>query len=92
MVDPKLAADSPSRRNVLMQRMCLGDAHRTTRQAPPIALRISVMLVGCRRRLTKTTSKLGILAGGGTGIDRRIFLTTSLIARTTRRVGWNKHN
>src|SRR6266542_118638 len=33
MVDPELAADSPSGRNVLMQRMCLGDAHRATRQA-----------------------------------------------------------
>jgi len=30
--------------------------------------------------------RLGKLAGGGTGMDRRICFTTSLTARTTRRV------
>ena len=46
MIDPELASDRPSRRDVLVQHMRLGDARRATGQAPAIALRICVMLVG----------------------------------------------
>jgi hypothetical protein len=45
MVDPELAADRASGRDVLVQRVCLGDARRTTREAPSIALRICIVLV-----------------------------------------------
>ena len=59
MIDTELAADRPSGRDVLVQRVRLGDARRATRQAPPIALRIGVVPVGLGRRLTKTTMQAG---------------------------------
>ena len=54
MVDAELAADGSSRRDVFVQRMDLGNAQRAARQAPAIAFRICIMLVGCRRRATQT--------------------------------------
>ena len=59
VIDSELAANRPSGRDVLVQSVCLGDARRAACQTPPIAFRIGVMLVGGRRRLTKTTKQAG---------------------------------
>ena len=49
MIDPELAANRPSGRDVLVQRVRLGNACRATCQTPQIAFRVGVMLIGGRR-------------------------------------------
>ena len=57
VADAELASNRPSGRDVLVQRMGVGDAQRSPGQAPPIPFRVWVMLIGRRRRPTKAAEQ-----------------------------------